>query len=259
MNDKIPKINDDIALELVDGIRKGYIEYLQELVEKINKGKIYSGYRWTKSNHIDNNIEEQLRNNSAIQTHRNRIINSGWQFNSYVVDNITLIQKSISYIKEKSNFKNIGQEKGGYISTLSNKANKSLFENLKVQTNSTPSGQIELLEPFNGNSSNLQINSGVFYLITYNIGNDKDIKKIEIYAAYNGECIKIQDLHEANEASSIVIPRDLLDQVSDEDAKGYENYSPQPYNFREGIFDSYYNNPKNKEDNEEDNEPNKNK
>lgn len=85
MNDKIPKINDDIALELVDGIRKGYIEYLQELVEKINKGKIYSGYRWTKSNHIDNNIEEQLRNNSAIQTHRNRIINSGWQFNSYVV------------------------------------------------------------------------------------------------------------------------------------------------------------------------------
>lgn len=259
MNEKIPKINDDIASELVDGLRKGYKEYLWELVEKSNNSKIYSGYRWTKSNHIDNNIEEQFRNNSTIQIHRNRVKNSGWQFNSYVIDNITLIQKPISYINEKSNFKKVGKKKGGYISTLSNKVNASLFENLKIPTNSITSGQIELLEPADDNSSNLKIDSGVFYLVTYNIGTDKDIRKIEAYAAYNGGCIKIQDLSAANSASNVDIPRDLLDQVSDEDAKGYESEYYNYYSIINGIkddtisgYNNYYGNYKGKENNKDD-------
>lgn len=236
----IPKINDSIVEKIVDGIRLGYIEYLDEIIDKSGSGKIYSGYRWTKSNHIDNNIREQLTKSSTIEIHRNKIKSNGWQFNSYVTDQITFIQKPISYINDKSNFKGMGKENGGYISILSNKTNKSLFQDLGIQTDSISIGQIELLDTFNDNSSDLFINSGVFYLVTYNIGSDKNINKIEVYAACNGQCIRIQDLSEANSASIIEIPRDLLDQVTNEDAIGYEHNSNfYPDNSK---YNSLYNN-----------------
>ncbi|MCO6542977.1 MAG: hypothetical protein J6584_03280 [Lactobacillus sp.] len=241
MNEIKPKINDSIVENVVDGIRIGYVEYLQELVEKSANKKISTGYRWTKSNHIDNNIEERLRNKSGVEVNRETLKN-GWQFNVYVTGNIAFIQKPISYVNEESNFKSVGKEGDGYISSLSNKTNKSLFEDLKIETSSSSDGQIELFEPEINNNSDINVSSDVFYLATYNIGADKDIGSIEVYAAYNGKCIRIQDLSEANSASSIEVPRDLLDQVSEIDAKGYESNANSFYSVRN--YSPLYNDPK---------------
>lgn len=254
----IPKLNGRISVKVVKGIRLGYWEYLIELNNTSSKDskdgneKVNAGYRWTKSNHIDNNIAAQLADDPTIQICKNKIKNNGWQFNSYVTDNITFIQKPISYINNKNNFKNIGQENGGYISVLSNKINKKLFQDLGIKTNSTTIGQIELLDPFNYNNSDLSINSGVFYLVAYNIGIDKDIHSIKVYAACNGKCIQVQDLSEANSASDIKIPRSLLDQTSNEDAMGYEidsNFDPNISRYNSVYNDIKTNDEKSKSEN----------
>ncbi|NUG38709.1 hypothetical protein GYT97_02305 [Lactobacillus mellis] len=254
----IPKLNGRISVKVVKGIRLGYWEYLIELNNTSSKDskdsneKVNAGYRWTKSNHIDNNIAEQLADDPTIQICKNKIKNNGWQFNSYVTDNITFIQKPISYINNKNNFKNIGQENGGYISVLSNKINKKLFQDLGIKTNSTTIGQIELLDPFNYNNSDLSINSGVFYLVAYNIGIDKDIHSIKVYAACNGKCIQVQDLSEVNSASDVKIPRSLLDQTSNEDAMGYEidsNFAPNISRYNSVYNDIKTNDEKSKSEN----------
>lgn len=254
----IPKLNGRISVKVVKGIRLGYWEYLIELNNTSSKDskdgneKVNAGYRWTKSNHIDNNIAAQLADDPTIQICKNKIKNNGWQFNSYVTDNITFIQKPISYINNKNNFKNIGQENGGYISVLSNKINKKLFQDLGIKINSTTIGQIELLDPFNYNNSDLSINSGVFYLVAYNIGIDKDIHSIKVYAACNGKCIQVQDLSEVNSASDIKIPRSLLDQTSNEDAMGYEidsNFSPNISRYNSVYNDIKTNDEKSKSEN----------
>lgn len=256
----IPKISNNTAEKVVNGIRLGYVEYLTELENTSSKGKINSGYRWTKSNHIDNNIAEQLANDSDVKICKNKIKNNGWQFNSYVTDNITFIQKSISYINNKKNFKSIGKENGGYISVLSNEVNKKLFQGLGIKTNSTTIGQIELLDPFNYNSSDLSINSGVFYLVAYNIGIDKDIHSIKVYAACNGKCIQVQDLSEVNSASDVKIPRSLLDQTSNEDAMGYEidsNFAPNISRYNSVYNDIKTNDEKSKSENSKSNDDKK--
>ena len=254
----IPKLNGRISVKVVKGIRLGYWEYLIELNNTSSKDskdgneKVNAGYRWTKSNHIDNNIAAQLADDPTIQICKNKIKNNGWQFNSYVTDNITFIQKPISYINNKNNFKNIGQENGGYISVLSNKINKKLFQDLGIKTNSTTIGQIELLDPFNYNNSDLSINSGVFYLVAYNIGIDKDIHSIKVYAACNGKCIQVQDLSEVNSASDVKIPRSLLDQTSNEDAMGYEidsNFDPNISRYNSVYNDIKTNDEKSKSEN----------
>lgn len=47
------QLHHEINQAVVDGIIRGYIDYLEERVEKKNKLRISDAYAWVKGNHLD--------------------------------------------------------------------------------------------------------------------------------------------------------------------------------------------------------------
>lgn len=222
------KLSDDIEDMLVAGVRQGFKNYLIEREDKKKSMIVSSGYAWTRGSHMDDAIFRSLPKSEQNLVSMFGV--GGWNFLRFNFKsdgkNISVIQKSATFMNDSKSFRSINDHEQNYISLWSNSYNKNLVNGLKEEDKI---GQMALFDPFEFSDSRVRpINSSniikniernnemvpdALYILNYNISNEKDIGTVKINAVYDQNSIVVSDLSEKNSASSIEIPVELRNGV----------------------------------------------
>lgn len=217
---EIYELSDKTKQLIVDSLRQGFVEFIEEKAKKKKEMIVSAGYAWTRGNHIDNQIYKSLKNANLATSEIFKV--AGWEFLRFDLneDNhkIWIVQKAVSFIHKKSNFAKQDAKHQNLISQWSNNVNskyESLFsrkaENLEnivlIGDDSAES------HDFNESISEQIGEAEAFYLLTYEVSKDNDISSIKLNIVYDGKVKTIEDLDVFNAASSVEIPAEVRNQL----------------------------------------------
>ncbi|BDR57821.1 hypothetical protein [Xylocopilactobacillus apicola] len=215
------ELSEEINQAIVDGIQKGYLNYLEERGEKKEKMAVSGAYAWTKGNHIDDQVAKVAEKND-IDFYITKAGNS-WEYLQFNLnsgtDKYLLIIKNSVFKKQgpPKNFKNTN-----YLMQLA-EINHSLFKDDEGSFINTPKKvKLEL-----GSAEVKEILDDIplkrysrFYIITYTIDKNKLIQSIKLTIPNNenGKLIlkEIADLTNYMQTSKYEITLDSVEPIKDE-------------------------------------------
>ncbi|MEE6669637.1 hypothetical protein [Pediococcus acidilactici] len=239
------KLSDDIEDMLVAGVRQGFKNYLIEREDKKKSMIVSSGYAWTRGSHMDDAIFRSLPKSEQNLVSMFGV--GGWNFLRFNFKsdgkNISVIQKSATFMNDSKSFRSINDHEQNYISLWSNSYNKNLVNGLKEEDKI---GQMALFDPFEFSDSRVRpINSSniikniernnemvpdALYILNYSISSEKDIGTIKINAVFDQNSIVVSDLSEKNRTSLIEIPVELRNSVDSKELGSPESEVNQLFN-----------------------------
>lgn len=175
----------ELSERIVRGILKGYKSYIDERNEKKQEFLISSAYAWVIGNHIDHYVAEETRDLGIRYHHSKAGYSWGYlQFLDVRNKNLFLIKNGDGIAKNKQSARR--RRPDGYIEMMAKRINGNIdfSESLVVheQMNLFPMyEQTELdLEPLEGEIQQLEEKVEQFYIVTYNINEQKMISNISL-------------------------------------------------------------------------------
>ncbi|MFS0788647.1 hypothetical protein ABC345_19945 [Shouchella sp. 1P09AA] len=173
------KFNEKLNQKIVDGILKGYKDYLKERKEKNEIMHVSSAYAWVKGNHIDHNTAEACKSEGV--TFKKEKAGYTWGYLQFVDE------KSIFIIKS-------GNRKTKYIKTLDQ--DNYLVKLSKINSHINFPGESEQASLFQEDLTIIDENAGLslsneevevlrsqydrFYIVSYSLDDAKMIKEITL-------------------------------------------------------------------------------
>lgn len=220
-------LSGELSQSIVDGILKGYKEYLGVRKQAQEKLKVSGAYAWVKGNHIDSNVDEECSHYEQIQS---SIEKAGytWEY----------LQFYLKATKEK--YLVIVKNSRGTTKTFNGKADSSKEENYLyeyaginnsiIQSNSfqksTPKKVVQLelsipeMKAINQRTAmNAPEGYSRFYVVTYEFDDQsKMISKIALTLPNQFEMslIEVEDLTPLIEKSIYEITAEELESVKDD-------------------------------------------
>ncbi|MBU9789744.1 hypothetical protein KOM07_09380 [Lentilactobacillus sp. G22-6] len=231
---ELPMLNNNIKKLLVDATRAGFVEFLEEKVQKQESMKVSGGYAWTRSDHIDNYIAQSLDETGLGNYTYHKV--AAWdslRFEFKVGNKkIWIAQKGSTFLRKNGSLAKREDLHKNYISQWSENINEqysALFNGKSEQLNLL-NDALDLTNTQN-NSERESSSADAFYLLIYNISNGIDIDKMSLNLVYNGQIKLIEDLSELNASSDIKIPDEYRNnnELSEELDPEKELSSTYPY------------------------------
>lgn len=216
--------NDDFSQKLVDGLRQGYLDYLEERFEKKREMIVSSGYSWTRANHIDDQIKRQFDGDDTVDP--KVFQTSSWKFVCFKIREgghyIWLVQKPQRTIDGGY----LGGKENGKRNVISqwgiefNKDFKDLFTNKKeaeqLSILDMPEEDEQALNEVRQESSSDDVPEAL-YLLTYRVNDSKDISDVGLNLFFGSKVLEIKDLKALNAASPVRMPSEILEGLDSSD------------------------------------------
>lgn len=215
----IYELSDEVKQVMVDGLRRGFVEFIEEKAKKKDEMAVSSGYSWTRGNHIDNEINKALVEQNMGTS---KLRKSGsWKFLRFnlIADEhrVWLVQKPISFVRKSDNLAKHDAKHQSLISIWGNTVNAKYGDLFSGE-----SQEIDLFDSADDiediNINNIrQDQADAFYLLTYEVSKDNDITSVQLNIIYDGKVKKIADLNEFNAASPVEIPSEIREKLEPEE------------------------------------------
>ncbi|WP_334351922.1 hypothetical protein [Companilactobacillus sp. HBUAS56257] len=231
------KISKTIEQILVDGLRKGYIDFLEELAKRRESMLTSSGWLWTRSNFVDTAIGKALSENKVGDYEK--FTSGAWEFLRFQIPledekNTWIVQKTVNYVYNNANFQGTKDQKQNFISDWGNQVNEK-----NSKKSSDKLGQIDLFD----SSSNIDRavdasefnNVDSFLLLTYSIAEDKNINDIKLNLIYDRRITLIENLNDINAASDVKIPDELYSKLNNMKVIDPKEESFDTYDYYSGV------------------------
>lgn len=217
------KLANKLNEKIVDGLMKGYEEYIDVRREKFSTMRISGAYAWVKGNHIDDKVAEVCTDENVDF----KLSKAGvsWQYLQFRQerDKVLFIIRNARYFNENEVSKGTdihGQtvnRKKQYLEGLMNINSDIDFGHIENQTTSRfKTIQLELSDLFVDEKESraikqLESKFERFYIITYTIDEAHNISKISLYMPnpVNNKAYLIEDL-------TVYIKADQISQVDEE-------------------------------------------
>lgn len=163
-------LDDQVKQVLVDSLRRGFVEFLEEKVEKKQTMKVSTGYSWTRGNHIDNEINNGLTKKGMGTS---KVFTSGsWKFLRFELPlnnhMIWLVQKPISFVEKPDNLATQNSKHQNLISQWGNQVDakySNLFNGSSQQISLLDIGDDDVAT-MEDNKTKSMDQADVFYLLT---------------------------------------------------------------------------------------------
>lgn len=179
-----------LSQSIVDGILKGYKDYLGVRKQAQKDLKVSGAYAWVKGNHIDSSVDDACSNYDGIES---SIEKAGytWEYLQFTLkesqEKYLVIMKSARGITKTFDGKNDGKKKANYLHDLAGINNPIIDSNKMLSSVSAgKSIQLELTMPeLEAISKNAVLEAPVdynrFYVVTYEFDDQsKMISKIAL-------------------------------------------------------------------------------
>lgn len=212
--------DDKQSKALVDGILKGYKDYLAERREK-KQMKVSSGYAFTKGNHIDDQVAKSL--NQLIDSDEVKKAGESWE---YLKFDLTIEGDRCFFLVKNASRISRSFQKGKYESEYLvdySKTNRPFLSKIR-QTQSKIESEIQLLLWETKEEEQLQNIRGEeydrFYVVIYETDSkSKEIVKVEVVVPDSDTRVlhMVQDLSSYIATSDVVIELDEYSAVVNEE------------------------------------------
>lgn len=217
------ELANNLNEKIVDGLMKGYQEYIDVRKEKYRAMRISGAYAWVKGNHIDDKVAEACADeNIDIKLAKAGV---SWQYLQFrqEKDKVLFIIRNARYFNENEVSKgrdihgNTVNRNKAYLEDLMNINSDIDFGHIENQaTSRIETIQLELSDLFVDETESRAIKQlenefERFYMITYTIDEAHNISKISLYMPnpINNKAYFIEDL-------TVYIKSDQIIQVDEE-------------------------------------------
>lgn len=208
----------ELNQKIVDGIFEGYRDYLEVRREKAKKLKVSGAYAWVKGNHIDHQVAVACESFGV----ESKLAKAGltWQYLQFKNDDeeILFIVKNARYFNPdqvdlgKDATGRTRNKKMSYMEELMQINSEIDFNEVPLEHGFTNQLQLELLEDVylneDDNKEIAKIKSKYkrFYIVTYEIDENQQIKKISLWLPNpaNNKAYPIEDLTQYINATHVI-------------------------------------------------------
>lgn len=215
--------SDEFSRKIVDGLRLGYLDYVEERGDKNKTMIVSNGYAWTRANHIEDQLNKQFLDDDRVTAKITST--SSWKFVCFHINidghYIWLVQKPQQTVDSKY----LGKSKNGKRKMISQwgETFNSNFQDLfkghatEILLFETSQADERALDNMQQQGSTSEDSPEAVYLLTYTINDDKEISAVRINLFYNSQVKEIMNLSELNSSSTVVFPQEILDKIDKKD------------------------------------------
>lgn len=201
------KLPVDLNQNIVDGIMRGYSDYLEVREEKFNELRISSAYAYTKGNHIDDQVSRYCEDLGYVYSIE--VAGASWKYLQFKNEDSLFIVRNARYFDKdrvsqgKNALGDVGEERS-YINRLM-QVNVPFFDSNFSKINTIPTQRQLSIEDFGIRGSAKELDKiaqsekfSRFYIITYEIDALHQIREIAVYLPnpFDNTAIEVENLSE---------------------------------------------------------------